>query len=245
LNSILRRRQVSQTEYSITGVSPASFIHSFTLFRSGTLFLTTLPHYHLTVLSSHYISSSSSPHGLLSASYLFCSSSVLRFIVLAAWPCSYSSPSISILHFVYSLLYSLLLPRLPSSIIQHPPPFVCLLLLAFSIPFSLAPSLHLCAPALLHSCTPAPWMSTHVPCLATVSQLSASFTHYDLPLLAPSTSVPITIPWFLLVSFGFPHKAHGLELVVNVLSFSVLWFLSLSSSDACIVQQSRLKNGLA
>jgi hypothetical protein len=60
-------------------------------------------------------------------------------------------------------------------------------------------------------------------CLATVCIV----THYDLPLLAPSTSVPITIPWFLLVSFGFSHKAHGLELVVNVLScpsFSVTVF---------------------
>jgi hypothetical protein len=232
LNSILRRRQASKPEYSITGVSPATFIHS--LFSD--LGLCFLPRYHIIIPPFCHLTtspSSSSPHGLPSASYLFCSSSVLCFIVLAAWPCSYSSPSVSILHFVYSLLCSLLLPRLPSSIIQHPPPFVCLLLLAF--PF-LSLSLLLCTSALLHpGCPP----------MCHVSQLSASFTHYDLPLLAPSTSVPITILWFLLVSFGFFHKAHGLELVVNVLSCPVLWFLSLSSSDACIVQQSRLKNGLA
>jgi hypothetical protein len=143
-----------------------------------------------------------------------------------------------------STLYFYLVYHPSSIILFHPLAlFVCLLLLAFSIPFSLAPSLHLCAPALLHSCT----LDVHPcamsrNCLATICIV----THYDLPLLAPSTSVPpLQSPGFFWFLFGFSHKAHSLELVVNVLSFSVLWFLSLSSSDACIVQQSRLKNGLA
>jgi hypothetical protein len=194
LNSILRRRQASKTEYSITGFpcNFHSFIHSFPIWDSVS--------YHVTTLSFHHFVISLHLHHL--QALMVYRPHHTCFVALVSYASSSWLLGPALIHLPPSPSYTSYTPcsTLYFYLVYHPLSSNILLLLfaCFSIPFSLAPSLHLCAPSLLHSCT----LDVH-PCAMSrncLHRLRITIYHYLLLVLVSPHYNPLVSSgffWFL------------------------------------------------